>query len=86
MVEFTTLLLPTPAHSEEHRLVECVERALRATGYGALREIEVTARGCGVCLQGRVPSYYLKQVAQATTLAVPGTYPLQNALEVTRSR
>ena len=69
---------------EDLRLAERVERALRATGYGALRCIEVSVCARLVILGGRVPSYYLKQVAQATALAVPGTHQLRNDLDVVR--
>ena len=65
-------------------LAERVERALRATGYGPLRGIEVTAHERLVILAGPAPSYYLKQVAQATALAVPGVDRVRNDLEVGR--
>jgi osmotically-inducible protein OsmY len=63
-------------------LADCVERALRATGYPALRAIEVVERGRCVVLKGRVASYYMKQMAQAITLAVPGVHQLCNDVEV----
>jgi osmotically-inducible protein OsmY len=69
---------------EDLCLAERVERALRATGYGALRGIAVTAHARFVILGGRVPSYYLKQVAQATALAVPGARHVRNDLDVDR--
>jgi osmotically-inducible protein OsmY len=69
---------------EDLRLAERVERALRATGYGPLRGIEVTVHGRLVILGGRVPSYHLKQVAQTTALAVPGVHHARNDLEVGR--
>jgi osmotically-inducible protein OsmY len=61
-----------------------VARALCATGYGSLRGIAVTVRDRVVILEGRVPSYYLKQVAQAAARAVPGGYQIRNDLEVER--
>jgi osmotically-inducible protein OsmY len=67
---------------EDLCLAECVERALRATGYGSLRGIEVTVHARLVILDGRVPSYYLKQVAQTTALAVPGVRQVRNDLDV----
>jgi osmotically-inducible protein OsmY len=67
---------------EDRRLTERVEHALRATGYGALRGVEVSVNARIVILVGRVPSYYLKQVAQATALAIPGTHQLHNDLDV----
>jgi osmotically-inducible protein OsmY len=69
---------------EELRLTERVERALRATGYGPLRGVAVAVRARLVILGGRVPSYYLKQIAQTTALAVPGALQVRNDLDVGR--
>ena len=74
-------LLPQRS-KEDLCLAECVERALRATGYGSLRGIEVTVHARLVILDGRVPSYYLKQVAQTSALAVPGVRRVRNDLDV----
>ena len=67
---------------EDLHLAEGIERALRATGYGALRTIEVAVHARIVRLVGRVPSYYLKQVAQVTALAIPETQQVRNDLDV----
>jgi osmotically-inducible protein OsmY len=67
---------------EDLRLAERVERALRETGYGPLRRIEVAVQARLVLLGGCVPSYYLKQIAQTVALAVPGSYHVRNNLEV----
>ncbi len=64
------------------RLSERIERALHATGYGALHDVEVCVNARIVRLAGRVPSYYLKQLAQVTVLAVPGIHQIQNDLNV----
>ncbi len=64
------------------RLVERIERALHATGYGVLRDIEVFVNARIVRLVGRVPSYHMKQVAQVIVLATPGTHQIQNDLDV----
>jgi osmotically-inducible protein OsmY len=69
---------------EDLDLAERVERALGATGYGSLRGIAVTVHGQLVILGGQVPSYYLKQVAQAAALSVPGVDQIRNELEVSR--
>jgi hypothetical protein len=63
-------------------LAERVERALRANGYPALRTIEVSVEGCRVVLKGRVPSYYMKQMAQVVSLAVAEVQELCNEVEV----
>jgi len=70
---------------EDLHLAERVERALCATGYGALRGIEVSVRARLVTLVGRVPSFYLKQIAQERALAVPGTHQIHNGLEVVQT-
>jgi osmotically-inducible protein OsmY len=69
---------------EDLCLAERVERALRATGYLPLRDIEVVVYARLVILIGRVSSYYLKQVAQTTALAVPGAHQVRNEVEVGR--
>jgi osmotically-inducible protein OsmY len=71
-------------YQEDLSLAERVDRALRATGYGSLRGVEVTVHGRYVILGGRVPSYYLKQVAQTTALTVPGARHVRNDLDVAR--
>jgi osmotically-inducible protein OsmY len=65
-------------------LAERVSRALGATGYPPLRAVEVVVCDRLVTLRGRVPSYYLKQIAQVTVLAVVGVGELCNRLEVVR--
>jgi osmotically-inducible protein OsmY len=69
---------------EDHHLAERVARALHGTGYGPLRSIEVAVHARVVILVGQVPSYYLKQVAQTTVLAVPGAHQVRNDLDVGR--
>jgi osmotically-inducible protein OsmY len=69
---------------EDLHLAERAERALCATGYGPLCVIEVTVHARLVILKGRVPSYYLKQVAQTAALAVPGARQVRNDLDVGR--
>jgi osmotically-inducible protein OsmY len=69
---------------EDLRLAERIERALRATGYAPLRGVQVTVHAGLVVLRGRFPTYYLKQVAQTTVLAVPGAHQVRSDLEVSR--
>jgi osmotically-inducible protein OsmY len=67
---------------EDIRLAERVARALRATGHRPLRGIGVTVYARTVSLEGQVPSYYLKRLAQATVQTVPGVYQVCNNLIV----
>jgi osmotically-inducible protein OsmY len=83
----TQTVAPHPPAAENHEdnaLGRRVERALCATGYGAMRGVRVAALGRLVTLAGRVPSYHLKQVAQAAALAVTGVGRVRNELDVIR--
>jgi hypothetical protein len=71
---------------EDHRLAERVVNALRATGYGALCTVRVSASAGVVMLGGRVSSYYLKQVVQATVLTVPRAHAICNGLDVVQRK
>jgi osmotically-inducible protein OsmY len=63
-------------------LAERVERALHATGFAPLRAVEVSVTGEFVILRGRVPSYYMKQLAQAVAMEVEGIRELRNDVQV----
>lgn len=67
-------------------LVQAVVQVLRGTGHSPLREVDVEICGQVVILWGRVPSYYLKQLAQALAQRVPGVHSVANGLEVICSR
>jgi osmotically-inducible protein OsmY len=58
--------------SEDQRLAEKVGRALDGAGYPSLRDLQVHAHNGYVTVRGRVPSYYLKQVAQSLAISVLG--------------
>jgi len=76
---------PVPPQSQDDQgLTERVKCALRDTWHGPLRGIKVTVHAGFVILGGRVPSYYLKQVAQTTALVVPGARHIRNDLDVIR--
>ena len=65
-------------------MAERITRALRQTGYTALGEIKVAIHRRDVRLSGQIPTYYLKQIAQTTVLAIPGVQHIDNDLEVSR--
>jgi osmotically-inducible protein OsmY len=81
-VDATTVLLMQAL--EDLRLADQVEHALRATGYAPLRGVEVTVQSRLAILRGRVPSNYLKQVAQEAAQAVPGVRQVRNDLVADR--
>jgi osmotically-inducible protein OsmY len=60
--------------------------ALRASGYRVLRNIDCEVHGDSVTLSGVVPSFYLKQVAQAVALRIERVREVVNAVEVVSTR
>ncbi len=62
--------------------VAAVERALCATGYPALRGVQIEIERGIVVLWGRVPNYHQKQLAQETAQRVEGVRGIANGIEV----
>jgi len=69
-----------PANGSE--LAARVDSALQSKGYSPLRLLHVVAHEGHVTLRGRVPSYYMKLVAQETAMTIPGVCGLANELDV----
>ena len=71
------------AAAPEQNLAFRVRRELESSGYAQLRAVEVSATGAGcIHLDGRVQSFYLKQLAQATALGIEGVHSVDNHLQV----
>lgn len=68
--------------ASDRALAESVARALVATGYSALREIEIEICNGIAVLWGCVPTYHQKQLAQAVAQNVDGVRGIANAVEV----
>jgi len=66
----------------DHKLIAAVDRALRATGHPALRDLDIEICRGIVVLWGRVTTYHQKQLAQATAQKVEGVRGIANGLEV----
>jgi osmotically-inducible protein OsmY len=66
--------------------IEAVGQALRATGYAALRDIQIEIERGVVVLWGRVPTYHQKQLAQVTAQRVDGVRGIANGIEVVSCR
>jgi osmotically-inducible protein OsmY len=67
---------------DQTRIVDQVQNALKDTGNPSFRIIEVSLNDGAITLNGRVPNYYLKSVAQETALTVHGVWWIVNNLEV----
>jgi osmotically-inducible protein OsmY len=63
-------------------IVDGVRQALKASGYCHLAKLSALSQEGCVTLLGTVPSYYLKQVAQAVLEPVPGIRGINNRLVV----
>jgi hypothetical protein len=59
-----------------------IRRRLCSAGHWALRSIECEYSQGEVVLRGRVPTYYMKQVAQSVLLADPDVDTVVNLIEV----
>jgi osmotically-inducible protein OsmY len=73
---------PSTAHLGTASLAEVVREALDKTGHGWLRCVAVVVEDGVIILRGKVPSYYLKQLAQAIVMGIAGVRLLRNELRV----
>jgi hypothetical protein len=74
---------PTPNSSGRASIPIEVSRRLRRSGYLALRDVTCEVDGESLHLQGRLPTHYLKQLAQAIVAQVEGIRFIVNLIEVT---
>ena len=67
---------------ERETLRAMVESYMRHSGYHELRGVSCDFHEGVLILRGRVPSYYLKQLAQSLVFHLEGVQELSNRLEV----
>lgn len=67
---------------KEKPVVLAAESRLARCGYPALKAVDCTWRNGVLYLSGRVPSYYLKQLAQEKVRNVKGVEEIVNRTEV----
>ncbi len=72
--------------ASERALSRAVAKALGATGYSALRDLEIEMSNGIAVLWGRVPTYHQKQLAQAVAQNVEGVRGIANGIEVSCTR
>jgi hypothetical protein len=63
-----------------------IGQSLRETGYPALRTVEIRVSGGDIVLAGRVPTYHLKQLAQAAVQQFLQVRGIINSIEVINGR
>lgn len=81
-VDGKTGTLSMVASPENARVAREIAGALAATGRGPLRSVSVSVADGVITLRGRVPSYYLKQLAQTAALRLCGERGLYNEVDV----
>ncbi len=67
-------------------ITEIAQAALRRSAYVELRNVSCEFSGGILTLHGRVPTYYLKQLAQVSVVDVPGVIEVHNRVEVAAAR
>lgn len=75
-----------PLSFDPERLVEAMQREFRDSPYASVRSLVCRFHDGRLVMQGRVGSYFLKQVAQTTALRIAGAVPLDNQVEVVETR
>lgn len=74
--------LITTDDDTDHPLEGKLYHAFCAAGYVQLRQVRITQQNGRVKLQGRVPTYFLKQLAQSLASSLPGVEVVENVIEV----
>jgi hypothetical protein len=77
---------PNPFAALFQEIAEIAQAALRQSSYFELRDVSCEFSGGILTLRGRVPSYHLKQLAQASIADVPGVVEVNNRVEVVTPR
>lgn len=81
-----TCTRPNPFALLFQEIAEIAQAALRRSAYFELRTLSCDFAGGVLTLHGRVPTYYLKQLAQAAVVGVPGVVEIDNRVEVALPR
>ncbi len=72
--------------SADPKLESQVRSALSDMPYPQLRSLECSCHGGKVTLQGRLDSFYLKQLAQTVAMKSPGVREVFNQVDVVERR
>jgi osmotically-inducible protein OsmY len=65
-----------------HPIEEIADIRLRRNGYPTLKKVSCDFSEGTLTLRGHVPTYYLKQLAQAAVAAIEGVERIHNQIEV----
>ena len=68
----------------DHGLIDVLVAKLRKSSYAPLRRVSGELRDGRIVLHGKLPNFYLKQLAQETVLPMLGGRRLHNKVTVVR--
>ena len=77
---------PNPFAALFQEIAEIAQQVLRQSSYFELRDVSCDFSGAILTLSGHVPTYHLKQLAQASVADVPGVVEVHNRVEVVMPR
>jgi hypothetical protein len=77
---------PNPFAMLFREIIEIAQTALRRSSYYELHDVSCDFHGGTLTLHGRLPTYHLKQLAQASVAEVPGVVEVDNCIEVVSPR
>jgi hypothetical protein len=82
----TVLSRPNPFAALFQEITDIAQAVLRRSAYFELHDVACDFSGGILTLRGRVPTYHLKQMAQASVAEVPGVVEVHNRVEVMSAR
>jgi osmotically-inducible protein OsmY len=71
--------------ARQRRIASRVRAAFRRYGYSQLNGISFELKGPSLVLSGKVPSEYLRQVAESIAMSLPEVSDVANEITVTRA-
>ncbi len=77
---------PNPFAALFQEIADIAQATLRQSLHFELHEVSCEFSGGILTLRGRLPSYHLKQIAQAAVAQVPGVIEVDDRVELVTSR
>lgn len=78
------MIADSAARARQFDVLLEVDRALERACYSALRGVTYGVADGRILLEGTVPSWYMKQTAQAIVASVCDSHPIDNQISVAR--
>ena len=73
---------PRPDQQQDHRIADLARQLLTGSPYASLQRLQCDCQGGVLKISGRLPSFYLKQLAQSCVRSVDGVHAIDNQVEV----